>query len=115
MTQEEIQELKQKVAVTTKATRPFVFDQPAAPGEETQRKITVATTSEFGRQEFLTPLATKEYWDVNFAEWNSTMEQARTYCRIYSADLTAKEMDNICLAVYKYICFMSTLPDYTDY
>ena len=43
------------------------------------------------------------------------MEQARTYCRIYSADLTHKGMDNICLAVYKYICYMSTLSDYTDY
>ena len=43
------------------------------------------------------------------------MEQARTYCRIYSADLSRKEIDNISLAVYKYICFMSTLADYTDY
>ena len=42
MTQEEIQALKQKVAVTPKANRPFVFDQPTAPGEETQRKIVLA-------------------------------------------------------------------------
>ena len=43
------------------------------------------------------------------------MEQARTYCCIYSVDLSPTEMDNICLAVYKHICFMSTLLDYTDY
>ena len=66
--QQEITELKQKVAITTKATTSFVFDQPAAPGEETQRKITLAATSEFGRQEFLTALASKEYWNVTFAE-----------------------------------------------
>ena len=44
MTQEEIEVLKQKVAVTTKASRPFVFDQPAAPGEETQREIVLEAT-----------------------------------------------------------------------
>ena len=43
------------------------------------------------------------------------MEDARTYCRIYSADLSHKEINNISLAVYKYICFMSTLLNYTHY
>ena len=38
ITQEEIEALKQKVAVTTKTNRPFVFDQPTAPGEATQEK-----------------------------------------------------------------------------
>ena len=50
-TQREIQELKQTVVVTTKVTRPFAFEQPAAPGEETGRKITLAATSQFGRPE----------------------------------------------------------------
>ena len=115
ITQKEIEKLKQKIAVTSNATRPFVFGQPGAPGEETQRKIRLAATTEFGRQQFITQLALKEYCDVNFAEWYNKMEQARTYCRIYSTDLTPKEMDNICLVVYKYICFMSTLLDYRDY
>ena len=69
MTQEEIEALKQKVAVTPKANWPFVFDKPAAPGEEIQRKIILAATKVFGRQEYLTPLAAAEYWDINFAEW----------------------------------------------
>ena len=49
MTHEEIAALKQKVAVTTKANRPFVFDQPTALGEETQSKIVLAATTVFGR------------------------------------------------------------------
>ena len=69
MTQEEIEALKQKVAVTTKANRPFVFDQPTAPGEETQRKIVLAATTVFGRIEYMTPLALKEYRDLHFNEW----------------------------------------------
>ena len=48
MTQEEIEELKQKVAVSTKATRPFVFEKPVAPGEEVQRSITLTATRVFG-------------------------------------------------------------------
>ena len=61
MTQEEIGALKQKVAVTPKANRPFIFDQPTAPGEETQRKVVLAATTVFGRIEYMTPLAPKEY------------------------------------------------------
>ena len=61
MMQDEIAELQPKVPVTTKATRPFGFDPPAAPGEETQRKITIPATTEFVIQEFLTPLATNKY------------------------------------------------------
>ena len=34
MTHEEIEALKQKVAVTTKPSRPLVFDQPTASGEQ---------------------------------------------------------------------------------
>ena len=115
MTQEEIEALKQKVAVTTKANRPFVFDQPTALGLETQRKIVLAATTVFGRIEYMTPLPPKEYWDLHFIEWVNKLEQAKQYCIIYNADLTQKEMDNICLVVYKYLCFMSTLPDYTNY
>ena len=69
ITQEEIEELKQKVAVTTKANRPFVLHQPTAPGEATQRKIILAATTVFGRIEYMTPLAPKEYWDLHFNEW----------------------------------------------
>ena len=43
------------------------------------------------------------------------MQQAKQYCIIYNADLTQKEMENICLVVCQYICFISTLPDYTNY
>ena len=115
ITQEEIEPLKQKVAVTTKANRPFVFDQLTAPGEETQRKIVLAATTVFGRIEYMTPLAPKEYWDLYFNEWVNKLEQAKQYCIIYNADLTQKEMDNICLVICKYPCFMSTLADYTNY
>ena len=77
MTSEEIEALKQKVAVTTKANRLCVFDQPAAQGEETQRKIVLAATTVFGRIEYMTPLAPKEYWDLHFNEWVNKMEQAK--------------------------------------
>ena len=43
------------------------------------------------------------------------MDQAKQYCIIYNAKLRHKEMENICLVVHKYICFISTLSDYTDY
>ena len=115
MTQEEIVGLTQKVAVTSKANRLFVFDQPTAPGEETQRKIVLAATTAFGRIEYMTPLARKEYWDVHFNEWVNKLEQAKQYCIIYNADLTQEEMENICLVVYKYLCIMSTILDYTSY
>ena len=104
MTEEEIQALKQQVAVTTKANRPFVFDQPTAPGEETQRKIVLAATPVIGRIEYMTPLAPKEYCDLHFNECVNKLEQAKQYCVIYNADLTQKEMENICLVVYKYLC-----------
>ena len=115
MTNKENEALIQKVPVTTKANRPFVFDQPTAPREETQRKIGLAATSVFGCIEYMTPLAPKEYWDPHFNECVNKLEQAKQYCIIYNADLTQKEMDNIYLVVYKYLCFMSTLPDYTNY
>ena len=68
MTQEEIEALKQKVAVTTTANTPFVFNQPTALGGETQRKIVLATRTVFGRIESMTPLAPKEYGDLHFNE-----------------------------------------------
>ena len=61
MTQEEIEELKQTIASAPKASRPFVFEKPAAPGEEIQRCITLTATRVFGGQQFLTPLASEEY------------------------------------------------------
>ena len=79
MTQEEIEAWKQKVAVTTKANRPFVFYQPTAPGEETQRKIVLAATTVFGRIAYMTPLVPKEYWDLHFNEWvNNCNKQSST-------------------------------------
>ena len=69
----------------------------------------------FVRIEYMTPLGAKEYWDLHFNEWVNKLEQAKQYCIIYNADLTVKEMENICLVVYRYLCFMSTLPDYTNY
>ena len=107
--------MKQKVAVTAKASRPFVFDKPAAPCEETKRKIVRQAINVFVGKEFLTPLASTEYDNIHFSEWVNKLEEAKQYCIIYNADLTEPEMDNICLVVYKYLCFMSTLPDYTNY
>ena len=43
------------------------------------------------------------------------MDQAKQYCIIYNAKLSQKEMKNICVVVYQYICFMSTPPDHIDY
>ena len=63
----------------------------------------------------MTTLASEEYWKINHADWVNKMEQAKQYCIIYNATLTPKENKNICLVTYKYICFMSTLPDYTEY
>ena len=63
----------------------------------------------------MTPWDTKEYWDLYFNEWVNKMEQAKQYCIIYNPVLTQKGMENICRIVYKYLCFMSTLPDYTNY
>ena len=115
MTQDEIEKLKQKVAVTASACRPFVFHQLAAPGEERQEKIAFQATRVFLATEFSTPLAPAEYCDIHFAEWVNKFEQAKQDCVIYNADLTQQEMHNICLAVFKYISFMSILSDYTDY
>ena len=68
MTQEEIEELKQTIASTPKASRPFVFEKPAAPREEVQTSITLTTTRVFVGQQFLTPLASEEYWKINQAD-----------------------------------------------
>ena len=73
------------------ATRPFVFDQPTAPGEETQRKIVLAATTVFDRIEYMTPLTPKEYWDLHFIEWVNKLEEAQEYCIIHNADLTQKK------------------------
>ena len=110
-----MQELKQKVAITTKAKIPFVVDQPAASEEESQWKITLPATRVFVLNEFLTLLVPAEYWHIHFAEWVNKLVQAKQYCIIYNAELTPQEIDNICLAIYKYICFMSILADYIDY
>ena len=115
MTAGKIEALKQNVAVTLKASKPFVFHQPTAPLEQTQRKIVLAAPSVFVRIEYITPLPPKEYWDLHFYEWVNKWKQAKEYCIIYNSDFTQKEMDNICLVVYKYLWFMSTLPNYINY
>ena len=61
MNQEEIEELKQTIACTTQACRPFVFEKPAAPVEEVQRSITLTAITVFVGQQFLTALASQEY------------------------------------------------------
>ena len=73
MTQEEIHALKRTIASTAKATRPFVFDQPAAPGDDVPKMIVLTATNTFVRQEYLTPLAPAKFCDVNFAEWTNKM------------------------------------------
>ena len=68
MIQEEIHELKQKIAVTTKANRHFIFDKPTVPGEEVPRSITLTTTRVFESQQYLTPLTSAEYSNINHAD-----------------------------------------------
>ena len=68
MTQDEIDALKQTIASTPKAKRPFAFDQPAVPGEEVQKMIVLTATNTLGRQEYLTLLAPAKFWHINFAE-----------------------------------------------
>ena len=115
MTQEEIQELKQKVAVPTKPTRPFVFYQLTASGDAVQRKIILQGDRVFGAKQFFTLLAPAEYWNIHFADWVIKMKQATQFCMIYNADLAQQEIDNICLTVYNYKCFISTFPDLIEY
>ena len=115
MTPEEIDTLKRTIASTAKPKRPFVVDQSAAPGDEVQKMIVLTATNTFGRKQYLIPLAPTKFWHINFTEWTNKMDQAKQYCIRYNAKLTPQEMENICLAVYKYICCMSTLPDYTEY
>ena len=113
-TQEVIEERKQTIAVTPNANRPFIFDKPAAPAEEVHRSITVTATRVFVGQQFLTPLASREYWTIKHSECANKMEQGKQYCIIHNATLTTKEIENICLALNKYICFMCTLLHYTE-
>ena len=61
MTQKEIDPSKQKIVSTAKAKRPFVFEQPAASGEEVQKMIVLTVTNTFGRQEYPTALAAAKY------------------------------------------------------
>ena len=74
MSQEEIHELKQKVAVTLKAAGPFVIGQPAAPGEEELRRIILQDTSAFVAKNFLTLLASAESWNIHFSDWVNKIE-----------------------------------------
>ena len=62
VTQQEIDELKKKVAVTIKIRRPFVLYQAAAPGEEIQKLIIRIGTNTFENRELLTPPASTTYW-----------------------------------------------------
>ena len=92
MAQEAIEVLKQKVAVTSKTTMPFIFDQPTATGEDTQRKIVLAATTVFSRIEYMTSLAFTEHWDLHFNECVNELQVANQYCIIYNLDLIHKEM-----------------------
>ena len=74
---QEIHAFKRTIASTSKAKRPFVFDQPAAPGEEVQKMIVLTATNTFGRQEYLTALAPAKFWHINFAEWANKMDKAK--------------------------------------
>ena len=73
MPQENMKELKQTIAYTTKASRPFVFEKPAAPADDVQSSITLTATRVCGGQQFLTPLASEAYWKINHADWVNTM------------------------------------------
>lgn len=109
----EIDELKQKIAVTSTANRHFISDTPAALEEEVQIRITFTAIRVFAALQFLTPLTSEGYCKINHADLVNKMEQAKQYCIIYNAYLTTKEMQTICLVVQKYIGFISTLPHYT--
>ena len=115
MTQDKIDVWNQSIVSTSKVKRPFVCDQPGAPVEEVHQMIVLTATNTFGKQEYLTPLAPAKFWHINFPAQTNKMDQAKQYCIIYNAKLTPKEMEHICRVTYKYICFMSTLPYYTDY
>lgn len=75
--------------------------------------IVRTATSRFARQVYLTASASAQYWDANVADLTTKMVQAKQYFIIYNGKLTEKEMQNICLVTYKYICFMSAQPNYT--
>ena len=77
--------------------------------------IVLTATNTFGRQEYRTALEPAKFRDIKIAAWANKMDQDKQYCIIYDPTLTAKEMENICLVAYEYICFVSTVPDYTDY
>ena len=54
--------------MTIQVNKPFVIDQAAASGEETERKITLQATTVVRAIEFLTPPVPAEYWDIHSAE-----------------------------------------------
>ena len=95
MIQEEIYALKHKIASTLKAKRPFVFDQPAASGEEVDKMIVLTATNRFSKQEYLTALVPSKLRHINFAEWTNKMDQAKKYCIIYYTKLKLEEMENM--------------------
>lgn len=97
------------------ANRPLVFDKPTAPGEEVQRAIVLTATNTCVRQAYVIPLARVQYWHANFADYTSVIDQAKQYYVIDNGKLTYTEMESIRLAIYKCVCFMSTLPNYTEY
>ena len=54
--------------INTEGKRPFVFNQPAVPGEEVPKMIVLTATNSFGREEYPTPLAPAQCWYINFTE-----------------------------------------------
>ena len=77
--------------------------------------IVLTATNTFVRQEYLSRMAPAKFWHIHFPEWTNKLDQAKQYCIIHNAKLTNTEMENICIVLYKYICFMSILLDYADY
>ena len=77
MTQEEIDELKQTIPVTTKGNRPFIFVQTVGPVEEVQNCITLIPTKVFTGKQHLTLLASEEYGKMNHADCVNNIEEAK--------------------------------------
>ena len=75
----------------------------------------LTATHTFGRQKCFIQLAPALYWKITFADWPIKVYQAKQNCIIYNAKVIPEEMENTCVVTYKYMCFMTTLPNNTDY
>lgn len=103
MTQEELDPLKRTIASSVQPNRPFVCGKPTASGEEVHRAIVLAATNIYETHEDLIQLAAAPYWNANFAACLTNLDKAKQCWIMYNGKLTEREIENICLVIYKYI------------